>query len=457
MAQFNYAANVRDYSPVKMMLEGRRATDQHKLAQQDIERGEITMPYVKQLTEQKVALQEQAIERGEIEKEFYKTQLEQDQTMRQQAIDAQSYALEEAESQKQFNEALRSGLYSDEELLAKYPIYGQQHYMKKSEAMSAMLDNMNESLAALRMSPPEERDARYQEMIRNAPPEIRDILPSTYDEQGLNDYLSYIRKEQKFREERLFQMWEEARAAYAANPTPENQEALDMIENMIKRSGLTGVGRGTAGERYAERTFGWAENPLAAAERYDGILSRIQREQSQFVREAFRKDDFADAMGRVDIQALRQNEPELYMEYMQEGYAQAIANLSNEKMAEGGMGDLDFFLYATKQMQEQTAPAGTVTPEPENVITAPPPEAAPAPAPRPPRAEAPGKVPVGYQYTDPATGITYEYVGGDLDDASAWREVSETGALSPWVRDAASGIAEGWKKTPFYTLTRGGD
>jgi hypothetical protein len=252
MAQYNIAANLRDRSPVSAMLEGRAQTDAHRINQQTIERNEITMPYVKQLTEQKVAMNEKAIEQWEIEREFYKTGLEQEQQIRSQAIEAQKYQLEQAERAKQFEEDRASGLYTDEELIDKHGMLGLDWKMQQLGVEEAEKADFVSKLRFIQSgATPEAREAIYQQVIADAPEDMRGYFPEQYTghENTFEQMLDALDQRTKSADVQLFELYEK----YSDPNHPRYNPALaDNIERMIVQRSM---GVGTATEREAERSF----------------------------------------------------------------------------------------------------------------------------------------------------------------------------------------------------------
>ena len=80
MAQYDIAAATRRISPVQEMMQYGLQQDARKINALNIQKAEIQMPYVEQLTQQQVRQNELGIEEAETRMPFLKTQLEQQQT-----------------------------------------------------------------------------------------------------------------------------------------------------------------------------------------------------------------------------------------------------------------------------------------------------------------------------------------------------------------------------------------
>ena len=87
MAQYDIAAATRRVSPVQEMMQYGLQKDARKINALNIEKAEIQMPYVEQLTQQQVRRGELGIEEAETRMPFLKTELEQKEEMTGLQID----------------------------------------------------------------------------------------------------------------------------------------------------------------------------------------------------------------------------------------------------------------------------------------------------------------------------------------------------------------------------------
>ena len=344
MPAYNLAANLRSHSPVGDMLDARAQLDTHK-------RAEAELPYVAQLLENRVEQGDQAIAREKTEAKYRPKALEQAETKREQEIQAEADAQKERERMEQFREDLKpeSGL-SREDIRDKYPILGAEWYTQQAQATAEALKGFTGKLDHLDTLPPAERNAAYQQMRKEMPPEAQDVMPDEYDEDAfaelrhkkdtqLNSFASQMLKEREY---------------YRGIGDNETADAIDsMLLNYYSRN----VGS-TQRERIAQDLFSWAEKPMAALVEYERINESYTKSLDALIMENMKlseNDKLMMRMGWTDKMSAKG------LEQVAKGREQyhdiALAALSKE--------DRDWFLMAKQKVMRGRGAKDVASPESE--------------------------------------------------------------------------------------------
>ena len=255
MTAYNIAANQRTASPVANMVDARAKLDEHK-------RAEAALPYVAKLLDQQVTRNEQAIDREDVEAKYRETGLEQAETQREQEIQAGADAEKERERAQAFRADLEAGL-DREQIRDKYPILAAEWYAATSEQSTQALEGFSKRLDYLDTLPVADRNAAYQQMRKELPPEAQRLMPAEYDE----DAFAQLRHAQDTQLNTFASQMLKERDYYRKRGDNETADAIDtMLLNYYSRS----VGS-TQRERIAQDLFSWAEKPMAALQEYERI------------------------------------------------------------------------------------------------------------------------------------------------------------------------------------------
>jgi hypothetical protein len=416
MASYNIAANTRRISPVQEMLQARGQQDAHEINQLNIERAEIEMPYVKQLTEQKVAQGEQDLADSKTRSKY----LEKNLSQREEAADLSITAAQDAEKVRQrgmrFDESLSEVMKAGDSprtLRNAYPI----EYAKWAENQAATqlqgIEALTFKMKILDNTPTEAGKAAYWEQaVQEAGIEMPEGL-QTYSPEGAAALKKSLREHGNSVTAELLNEIE-----WYSDPTGGNDPAMaQRLIAKLDQLGSSSVGS-TMTERQTAVLWGWtAEHgvpPAAAGARFNEIEGRLR-----FMSNALLKARLSSSTNerllfdKLDLQEIKELKgEEAYFEALGASRLDAFESLQGT--------DPEFYMWAKRGRDAQTMPAD-MRPDipPAPTATTEPPAAdkpEPVPEPEPPK--------VGDKFPTPDGGEV-EYTGGDPAKSSSYKEVKE--------------------------------
>jgi hypothetical protein len=165
MAQYDIAAATRRISPVQEMMQYGLQQDARKINALNIQKAEIQMPYVEQLTQQQVRQNELGIEEAETRMPFLKTQLEQQQEMTDLQIDQMHREAKAQQRFTNFQEAYSSGQYSPQELRKTFPIEWGQQRLSEVQTMLQEQRVLTSELEKILAFPEDQQAAAYNAAV----------------------------------------------------------------------------------------------------------------------------------------------------------------------------------------------------------------------------------------------------------------------------------------------------
>lgn len=319
MAFYDIAAKQQRISPIKEMMQARSQMDAHKLNQQSIQKNEIQMPYVEQLTQQSVRKGELDIEDAETRMPHLRRQLEQQEELTDQQIDLTGEQVKAATRQRKHQEAISSGKYSDEELSELFPIRHMAYKAAQAAAQQDMSEQVKEQIALIRSangSDPEAMASAYNELLGSEEAaELSKILPQATAENiekilyGLEDAMDTGSKDTM---SRLMDAYEKYKALGKDDLAAIALEAITNMGNRYRTSG-------TQLERTAQINFGEYPSPMAAQTKYDELKDLLKFEREKLIGGALaRISPTGQLYGGTNMQELADENPEEYNRLVQD-------------------------------------------------------------------------------------------------------------------------------------------
>lgn len=278
MASYNIAANTKRISPVQEMLQARAQNDAHEINQLNIDRAEIEMPYVKQLTEQKVRANELSIEAAETNLGHLERSLQQQETQRDQAIKMQGNALEEQERVKAYQEAVASDT-PPEALKKVWPDLYRKDRQSELEANVAAADAFEREFEIIQAQPTlEGREREMARAIANQPDEVKQMYAGIdLSDAGLARLRQAQNASQQTNITTLIDQIAIAKGEWERTGDPEDKAFYEMLRMQLQNIGSSRTGSGTRPERVAATNFPNSSNSMNDQAHYDTISERYQQ------------------------------------------------------------------------------------------------------------------------------------------------------------------------------------
>jgi hypothetical protein len=335
------------------MLQARSQRDAHEINQLNIEKSEIQMPYVKQLTEQKVAQNELAIEEAGTRNKYLERNLQQREAAADLSISAAQDQEKTRQRQMRFDESLAEVLQSGgspRDLRAIFPA----EYMAYAEKFAASqlqgIDAMQFKLKLLDKMPTDAgKSAYWEQSVQEMGVDLPESL-QTYSPEGVTALKQALRERGRTLTSEILNEIE-----WYSDPTGGNDPAMARrLLDKLDQLGRSGIGS-TKSERDVERQWGWVEaygaDPKSVDVRYGEINERLE-----FKSESIFKDLIsASAQERLlyDEMSLQQIKaekgPEVFYETMRSAELDAFETLSS--------GDKEFYMWAKRGRDAQTMPS----------------------------------------------------------------------------------------------------
>jgi len=277
MAQYDIAAATKRISPVQEMMQYGLQQDARKINALNIQKAEIQMPYVEELTKQSVRRGELGIEEAETRMPYLESQLDQQKRATEVQIDLATENLKTAETTRLYREAVKSGEYSDAELQKAFPIIHGQQKLKQLQTTLVQFELLDSELNRI-LGMPEDQQARaYRESIRRNGAEKYMPPYEKLGPAGLREIVKRTRGAAKSATGELLQMYEE----YKSLGTEEGNEIAAMIREALKRQVQ---GNLTQYETFAMMNFGdTEENPLQAQRDFDKIEKELENSINGYI------------------------------------------------------------------------------------------------------------------------------------------------------------------------------
>lgn len=337
MAGYNIAGNMRRVSPVQDILRTRAAGDTHKLNQLSIERAEIQMPYVEQLTQQQVRGNELDIRKAEITNKAAETELpylERNLQQREEATDLQidiaSESAKKMARDREFQEAISSEKYTQEQLETMFPERWSNHTIKQMQLQTAAIDKVKSHLGVIRSSgnPAAMVDA-YNRVISGLPKDQQGTYPK-FTAENIEAGLAEMEHNMDTTSNSTFSQIADDYERYKLSGNDDLAAvALKNLEALAARGSLSG----TQAERAANELFSWAPSPRAAYERWTDLKRKISVARETFVKRGIGLKPTDEMWGQVSLYTLQDTNPEAVAGLLQEFDSVAHAGLGKDDLA----------------------------------------------------------------------------------------------------------------------------
>lgn len=279
MAQYDIAAATKRVSPVQEMMQYGLQQDARKINALNIQKAEIQMPYVEQLTKQQVRKGELAIEEAETRMPYLESQLEQAKELTEVQIDQASENLKKSQNQRLFTEALKSGKHTPEELKKAFPLEWANYRSNELINQAAAFKQVGQQLEVISRLPPEEQVAAFQQQLQGQPKEVQQLFGRVSSPEQIRELNRAINRQARSAQGELITMLEE----YRAMGTDEGDHMASVIERLLEKQAM---GNPTQLEALAHANWPNESNPVqkqidfqAIAKNYDNRFNYIMRDE----------------------------------------------------------------------------------------------------------------------------------------------------------------------------------
>lgn len=255
MAQYDIAAATKRISPVQEMMQYGLQQDARKINALNIEKAEIQMPYVEQLTQQQVRRGELGIQEAETRMPYLESQLDQAKRLTEIQIDQAGENLKTSQNARLFTEALKSGKHSPDQLKKAFPMEWANYRTRELTNQITAFRQVGQELAAIRRLPQDEQVAALQQAISGQPKQVQQIFGRVTTPEQIRQMDRAINQQARSQQGELFMMLEE----YRAMGTEEGDYMAGVIERMLERQAM---GNPTQLEALAMSNFPNSSNPV---------------------------------------------------------------------------------------------------------------------------------------------------------------------------------------------------